>query len=437
MNYEKWLQMGKSKGIDDLEIFSERIRRLQLSIYQGKLDQHIESDVESVKIRGIYKKKQSTIRFESMDDDHVSMMLDQLKENATAISVEEPAIIFEGSPSYPEVPIEMFDFQAIDITQKIKLVKDLEATILASPDVKTVQSTAYHEIDSTTTLVNSKGLSLSRQNTFAYAYAIGVFEREGDIKTAYDIKLVKSFDAFDANAMAEETIRKGLAKLGGSSVPSKAYPVVFSNEMFSDILNVFTTIFSGESAYRNLTALKDKVGDVIAKDHITLIDDPLHPEAHFQTPFDDEGVACFPKHIVDKGVFKGFVHNLKTSKIFNLEPTGNGFSGGVRMTNFYLKPGDQSFDEVIKDIDEGIYITDLVGLHAGVKTVSGDFSLQAGGQRIKDGKLDHPVKMIVVSGNFFDVLKNVEAIGSDLKFNLSGVGSPCVKIKSLMIAGEA
>lgn len=435
--YQDWIALGKKKGITDLEVFAVRNRSLSLTVYQGKLDAHVQSDVEQVTIRGIYDGKLSTIRFENHGQENVNHLLNQLMDNAKALTVSEPAIIFEGSPSYPEVKEERFDFSHIPVTTKIQLLQDLERFILAHEKVAQVQNASYQEVDTQTTLVNSKGLHLFKRNTYAYAYAIGVFKQDDDIKTAYDVKLVKDFHDFDAKAMADETIRQGVLKLGGRSIPTGSYPVVFSNEQFADLLSTFTSIFSGEASYRNLTALKDKVGQQVFGENIHLIDDPLHPDSHFKIPFDDEGVACQRREVVDKGVFKGFNHNLKTAAIFKQQPTGNGFNGGISPTNLYLQPTSQSFDEMIASIQDGVYITDLVGLHAGVKAVSGDFSLQASGIKIIKGKLDHAVKMIVVSGNFYDMMKRVKGISSDLKFQLSGIGSPSVYIENLMIGGEA
>ena len=435
--YQEWIDLGLSKGITDLQVFSVRNKSLKLSVYQGKLDQHVVSDVESVTVRGIYNNKLSTVRFENFSNLNVSKMLNQLIENAKALTVVEPAIIYAGSKSYPEVKDELFDFGSVPVTEKIDMLKKLEQHILDNEFVTQVQSTMYQELDTKTTLVNSKGLHLQRHNTYAYAYAIGVFQKGEDIKTAYDIKLAKKFSEFNAKEMAETTIKQGVSKLGGISIKTGSYPVVFSNEMFADVLDVFTSIFSGEAAYRNLTPLKDKVGKQIAGTHINLIDDPLHPDAYFKNPFDDEGVACQKRYVVKNGVFTGFNHSLKTASIFKEEPTGNGFNGGISTTNFYIEPTLTSFDKLIIDIKDGVYITDLVGLHAGVKVVSGEFSLQASGFKIVNGKIDHPVKMIVVSGNFFEALNHVTGIGSDFKFNLSGIGSPSVYIESLMIGGEA
>lgn len=435
--YQDWLKLGLSKGITDLEIYAVKNRSLKLSLYQQKLDQHVESQVESITIRGIYNQKLSTVRFENLSLSHVNQMLDQLIENAKALTVVEPAIIYEGSKDYPKIDEENFDFSSVPVLDKINLLKSLEQGILNCKSVAQVQTTQYQEVDSVTTLVNSKGLNLSRRQSYAYAYAIGVFKKDdSDIQTAYDIKLAKTFSDFNVEDMIQTTLSMGLAKLGGKSIPTKAYPVIFNNEMFSDILNVFSSIFSGEAAYRNMTSLKSKVGEKIFDAKISLVNDPLHPNAFFKVPFDDEGVACGKRYVVNQGVFTGFNHNLKTAKLFNTEPTGNGFGGGIQMANFVLEPGLTSLEDMIKGMNDGVLITDLVGLHAGVKTISGEFSLQASGQKIENGKIAHPVKMIVVSGNFFEMMNKVMTLGSDLKFNLSGVASPSVLIESLMISGE-
>jgi PmbA protein len=259
---------------------------------------------------------------------------------------------------------------------------------------------------------------------------------ETDIQTAYDIKLAKKFTDFNPKDMAKTTMNMGVAKLGGKSIPTGSYPVIFSNEMFSDMLGVFSSIFSGEQAFRNMTPLKTKVNEKIFDEKINLVNDPMHIDAYFKPTFDDEGVASQKRHVIKNGVFTGFNHNLKTAKIFNTEPTGNSFGSSIQMANFVLEPGHRNSEDIIKGISNGVLITDLIGLHAGVKTVSGEFSLQAAGQKIENGKIAYPVKMIVLSGNFFDMMNHVVEIGSDLKFSLSGVASPSVHIESLMIGGE-
>lgn len=211
---------------------------------------------------------------------------------------------------------------------------------------------------------------------------------------------------------------------------------MFSNEMFGSILSAYSSIFTGESAFRGLTKLVGKQGIKIASDIVNLIDDPFKEEALFKVPFDDEGVAANKRYWIKEGSFTDFAHNLKTAEIFKTNPTGNGYTSGIGPSNLYLEPQNNSLDEVLGTINNGLYITDLVGLHAGVETVSGDFSLQAAGFSIVDGKIADAVDMIVVSGNFFNLLKDVEMIANDFKFGLSGIGSAAVKIKELTIGGK-
>ncbi|MDL2292395.1 TldD/PmbA family protein [Acholeplasma sp. OttesenSCG-928-E16] len=434
--YQKWIELGLSKGLKALEIYAVKSISLNVTVYQGKVDKCVKSEVEQATIRGIYRGKMGSVSIENFNDQDVSNYLDELIANAKVVTVSEPAIIYKGAKKYPTVADEKSDLSEVPLSAKIDFAKKLEAEVLKNKYCAQVQSTIYIESQTVTRIVNSKGLNLTRNANYCGAYAVGVFAKGEDIQTAYDIKIVKNFHELDPVAMGKATVKKGVAKLGGSSLPSGEYPVVFDNTTFADILSVYSSIFSAEACYRNLTPLKGKVGEKIALESITLVDDPLNKKALFKIPFDDEGVPCKKKKLIDKGVFTGFINNLKSAKLLGDKPSGNGFHGSVSPTNLILEPGKLSLKDLLAPIKDGIYITELSGLHAGVNTSSGDFSLQAAGFKIKDGKLDHPVKMIVVSGNFFTLLNNVAGIGKDLKLNEDGLGSPSVHISSLMIGGQ-
>lgn len=436
MNTKQWIELGLSKGLSDVEISVSVSESLKLVSYEGKIEQNTISDMSTVSIRGVYKGNMGKVRFEYISDEHVSKMLDKVIENAEVLTVKEPAIIYEGSKEYPEVKQNDFDFSSVPMTKKVADLIELETRIRQNEKVSNVQTAVYQENSSGAILTNSKGLHLTRKNRFAYAYGVGVFKEGEEITTAYEFDIFKQYDTFDPKKLADLTIEKGLKKLGATSLPTKFYPVVFSNETFSDLLSVFSGLYSAEAAYRHLTPYENKVGEVIAQKNFNLIDDPLHDKAYFQVPFDDEGVACKKKYIIKDGVFQGFINDLKMASMTNQAPSGNSFNGGISTSNLYLEPSTTSFDTMISTIQDGVYITELVGLHAGVKTISGEFSLQASGFRIESGKITSPVNMIVVSGNFFEVMNALEGIAEDLKFDTSGYGSPSVYVKLLSISGE-
>lgn len=431
-----WINIGLKKGFSDVEIYLTRNKSLELEVYQGKVEALSNSDVTKIIIKGIYDDKMVRGSLENLNDEAVSEVFDKLILNAKTITVKEPAVIFEGSKEYPEIIENDFDFDSVKMDDKINYLIDLEKIVLNEPLVKQVESTAYYESYGETKIINSKGLNLFKKHNFAYSYAYAIFEKDGDIKTGFDVKLIKNFNELDAKKDALLTINDGLSKLGGIPLKTGSYETVFSSKTFTEMLSVFDDLFSGEAAYRNLTLFKDKKGELIANPKVTLWDDALNKLAPFQHSFDDEGVASFPKKIIDKGVFTGFLHNLKTAAIFNETPTGNSFGGGISPATLYLEPGELSFDELIKEVKEGFYVNDLVGLHAGVNSSSGDFSLQASGSYIKNGKIEHAVKMVVLSGNWFKLLKSIKEIGNDLKFEISGVGSPTVNVGNLTVSSD-
>ena len=155
-------------------------------------------------------------------------------------------------------------------------------------------------------------------------------------------------------------------------------------------------------------------------------------------PFDSEGVLTYPKSLIENGIFKTALYNLKTANKAGIKSTGNGFKG-IGYANLIVEPGNTSFDGLCEKVGNGLYITDLSGLHAGVNPISGDFSLLCEGYLIKDGKVGGAVEQITVSDNFYDVLKKIDCIGNDVIAEPDGAGelfAPSLLIKNISIAGE-
>ncbi|TVY12382.1 metallopeptidase TldD-related protein [Candidatus Phytoplasma pini] len=436
INYKKWFQKSLQYNFDSLEIIFNEKQSLNITLEDTNISKHTKSDLILFTIKGLYKNKKSVISLEKINDNMIDDVLQILKNKTEILTSKEKDFIFEGSLVYPSIRQDNFDFTQIDLKEKYNLLFALKEKLFESSYLKIIDSIDYYEKSFKHHLVNSKGLILEESGSFAAIYATCVFQKDNDITEITKVLAVKKFENFDISKFAKEIVNLGERKVGAKSLISQTYSVVFSNEIFADLLEIFSNIFNGMRAYRGLTKLKDQEGKQIASTKVTLIDDPLSEEAFSQHRFDDEGVACYTKSIVEKGFFKQFVHNLKTAHIFQTKPTGNGFDDSISMGNFYLKKGDKSLEEIISPINNGVYIDYLIGLHAGVNDINGDFSIQAGGFRIEKGIITTPVKLIVVSGNFLDILQNIKAIANDFIFQTSGFGSASVYVGELSIAGE-
>ena len=185
---------------------------------------------------------------------------------------------------------------------------------------------------------------------------------------------------------------------------------------------------------------------MIASDKITLIDDPMRDGCMAQTAFDGEGVATYKKTVIDGGVLNTLLYDIATAEKEGRESTGNGQRSGyaepvtIEPYSFYICAGDKSFEDMIGELDDGIYITAMKGLHAGADAVTGDFSIDSEGFRIRDGKICEAIKSFTVAGNFFEMLRGIKEVANDLSFGLpSGFtvyGAPSILVPDMSIAGE-
>ncbi|MDV3173772.1 MAG: metallopeptidase TldD-related protein, partial [Candidatus Phytoplasma stylosanthis] len=425
------------KGFTALEILTNEKKTMTLNLEDGKINENIQSDLLEVVIKGLYKNKKSSLYLEKIEESKIDEVLESLKVQISVLNSKEKDIIFKGSKSYPVIPEYNFNFSSVELEKKNNLLFQFEKELLnKSSFLKKIDFISYSEVFLKEKIVNSEGLELEQKNSFASLSVECVFKKNEVIETISDNFPVKKINEFNISEYAKKIINLGEKKMDSCSIESKNYPTVFSNKIFAKLLQSFSSIFSGISVYRNLTKLKNKKNQQIASSQVTIIDDPLNKNAFFQYKFDDEGVACQKKTIIEEGILKQFIHNLKTSLIFKVEPTGNFFNDSISMSNCYLKEGKKSLEEIISSIKEGVYIDFLMGLHAGINTISGDFSLQAGGFKIEKGKITYPIKMIIVSGNFFELLLDIKEISNDLFFKTSGFGSPSVYIENLTIAGQ-
>ena len=440
MNYQELINRAKAAGFSDLEIYEDSSSTLSIAIFNGVVDKNQLSDISTVTIRGIYQGKMAYLSLENKTED-LDFVLENLINNASCLTTDEEFEIFQGSDAYPQDRAINSDFSKYTNFDKIELLKKLESKVKAADKrIAFVPYCNYEEEKTMIRIVNSKGLDIVKQNEFCAVLVQAVAKENDDSQSGFEVQVKLRFDELDIDKVCEDAVRKTVSMLNAKPVPSKTYPVVVENEAMTSLLAAFQSIFSGEAGIKKITPLLGKENNQIMSELITIVDDPLKSDAISVEPFDDEGVACYQKEVVKDGVFKTFLHNLKTAKYFKTTSTGNGFKSGagigVRGANLYIAPGKLTKEELLKDINEGLLVTSFEGLHAGVNPISGDFSLKTSGFLIKNGQIERAVTLIVAAGNFLKLMNNVEEVGSDLDLSYQGIGAPSIKFKGIAISGD-
>lgn len=434
---------AKEAGFDECEIYYSDGESISISVYEGEVEKYNLAKSFGLSFRGKVNGKMGYSYTEILDEAAIDMLVNSAKNSANLIENEDLQFIYEGDKKYSEVKTYSEELENIDPGKMIDLALDLEKEAKNySEKVVNINGCKISYSSSSYGIYNTKGLELTNKGNILTSYVVPVVQDESGKNDGVGYVIASSIDEVNPKQMAAQGVEEALSKLGGKSIASGTYNTILYNEAMVQLLETFASTFSGDAAQKGLSLLKGKEGEMVASEIVTIIDDPLMDDGLASVPFDDEGVATFTKALISRGKLVTLLHNLKTAHKQGIKTTGNGFkasyasSVGVSPSNLYIQKGTMSLDDLMKEIGEGVIITDLAGLHSGANTVSGDFSLAAKGFYVENGKKTFPVEQITLAGNYFDLLKNIVAIGSDLKFPMSNVGSPSVIVKGLSIAGK-
>ncbi len=289
-------------------------------------------------------------------------------------------------------------------------------------------------------LANSHGFVGEYSRSYCSVAAVPIAQTEdGGMQRDYWFSVARMLKKLDApekvgRIAAERTIRR----LGARRVKTARVPVVFDPMVSTSILEHIFEGINGDSVYRGASFLAGKLGEKIAGDNLTVIDDGTIPGGFGTSPFDGEGIPTRRTVVIENGVLKSYLLNTYTAKKLGLQTTANASRGlagtpGIGPGNYFLQPGQKSAKELIANIKEGLYVTEFLG--QGVNLVTGDYSRGASGLWISNGELGYPVEEITVAGNLKDLFFNISEIASDLEFRGS-VAAPTIRVDGLTVGGE-
>ena len=440
---EKLFEEANKAGFEEYEIYYADGESLSINIYEGEVEKYKLNTAFGLSFRGKINGKMGYSYSEILDEEAIKTLIENAKSAALTIENDDVKFIYEGDKEYKEIDCFKKELEGINPDKYIELALQMEKECKKQCDkVINFSSCAIGYGKSTYGIINSKGLNLKNERNSLSAYVIPIIEADGEKYDGMGYVLAQKLDDIKPDELAKRAIEEATSRIGGKSIPSGNYKIIINNEAMVSLLGTFSSIFNSEQAQKGLSLLQGKEGEIIASDIVTLIDDPHLKDGLGTCSFDDEGVATYTKEIVTNGKLNTLLYNLKTANKAGVKSTGNGCKSsyastvGVSETNFYIKPGEKTFDELCEIVKDGVIITEFAGLHSGASSVTGDFSLAAKGFMIENGKKTFPVEQITIAGNFFTLLKDIEEVGCDLKFPMSSIGSPSIIVKELSIAGK-
>ena len=438
--YDLFFKLAKEAGIEEAELYFSENRSLSISLFHGEIDKFSDNNGYTILARGMINGKFGAASCDVWNKQTAQFLVREIAANARVIENEDPMFIFEGSPKYKKVNTFNANLGKISIEDKIALLRELETkTRVYDPRIVEIGMVEYEESSSKTTLLNSKGLKLSQTSNYYIFFGQAVATDGQVTKSSFEYFLDNDFSKFDVDKLAAKIGKSAVDQLGGEACNSAVYRAVLAPEVVRSFLSSLMSHVDAEEVQKKSSLFLGKLGQKVLSNKITIEDRPLERNV-FARWFDDEGVATYNKQIVKNGVLQTYLYNLTTAAKDGVQSTGNGYRAGGKMGTsaafLVLKPGKKSKEELFQELGDGVYITDVSGLHAGLNEQSGSFSLQSSGFLIKNGKIDRGLDIITISGNLLEVFNDVLAVGSDIETSYNGVSAPSLLIKKINVSGK-
>jgi PmbA protein len=323
---------------------------------------------------------------------------------------------------------------------KIELAKKVEKLAMIDPRITKSAGSGYGEGEGEVFLANSYGLLKSAKSS-ACSFSVSVVAEKGEQKSSGGESCGRRFyaDLKPAEEVAAKAARDAYSMLDPRPVKTQKAAVIFDKEVAYALLGGILGAINGESVLQGASFLGKKMGQRIASELVTLIDDGTRQKGMGSEPFDGEGVPTQKRILLDKGILKGFLYNTIVAKRAGLKSTGNASRGGftslpgIGPHNFYMAAGQAKPEDIIKATKTGFWLKEVTGY--GINPVNGNFSGGASGFWIEDGKVAFPVKGLTIAATADEMLNGIDLVADDLDLDRT-MTAPTFRIKLMQIGGE-
>lgn len=424
---------ARKLGADAVHAVAADGRSTEISILDGKIEKVEQSEARDISLKVYAGKSSASISGSVLTREAIH----RLAETALNVARLAPPDPYAGvaDPELLAKDIPDLDLAANDLPDP-KGLEDLarraEAAGLAITGVSKSGGAGASRSETTAGIVISNGFAQGYRRTGVGVSMSAVAGQGLGMQRDYDYSSAIHFaDLRDPETIGRTAGERAVKRLDSRKVKSQSVPVIYDRRVASGLIGHLLGAINGAAIARGTSFLKDRMGQEVFGPHITIVEDPFIKRGLGSRPFDGEGLACHKRNLIENGVLTGWVLDLRSARQLGLKPTGQGSRGGPSTSNVYLPPGEQSPEDQIRSISQGLYVTELIG--SSINGVTGDYSRGASGFWIENGELTFPVSEITIAGNLKDMFRTIQP-ASNLEFRAS-VNAPNCLVEGLTIAG--
>jgi PmbA protein len=437
------LDAARAKGASDGDVMMAESDSFFVTVRLGEVEKISQAQEKRLGLRLFFGKSSASASTSDISKGSIDRLIEATSAMARATARDE----FSGLPA-PEAlarsfrDLDLYDGEArsLSVEERTRLALAAERAALDSdPRISNSEGSEFSNVFGRIIYANSHSFTGEYRGSSFNLSVIPVAASSKGMQRDYWYSSDRKYSRLaSAESVGKKAAERAVRRLGARKVKTREVPVVYEPEAAASLLRQLASATSGYTLYKGASFLAGKLGAKIASDQVTVIDDGLIAGGLGSKPFDAEGLPTRTKKIVDKGVLQSYLLDTYSGKKLGLESTGNasrsvGEPPGVSATNLFLTAGPYRADEILKSVEDGFYVTELIGF--GVNLVTGDYSRGAAGLWIHKGELAYPVEEVTIAGNLKEMLQNIEMVGNDLEMR-QRISSPTIKISRMTVAGD-
>ena len=429
---------------EQVEAYVSRGTHTSVRVFGGDVESLSSAQSEGVGIRVITGHRQGFAYAASLDPDVVAETLAEARDNAVFGEVDEFLGLAEPDGVEP-CDLDLYRPELADFPTERKVDLALEAekaTKAADPRIKGVESADYGDSMFEGAIATSTGIRVSSRRTTCSIWSSAMADDGRGTQTGYGYSVARTPEDLDVEKAARDAAEKATRLLGAVKPATQQLTVILEPNISASFIGIVSSLLSGMSVLKGRSFLADKLGEQVAVSLLTLVDDPTNPEAWGSSQFDGEGLASRRNVLIENGVVRMFLQNSYTGRRSGLASTGNAVRGGFRSTPgvgsraLSLTPGDLDQPGLLAQVGDGVLIQSVTGMHSGVNSVTGGFSVGIQGLMVRNGEIAEPVREATIASTLQRMMNDVVAVGGDLEWLPGGAAGMTLAIGDVTLSGS-
>ena len=433
---EKVLEKASLKGADfsDVVIIGNVSKNIGCRL--GKIEEIEQSETQILGLRTFIGEKNAITSTNNFNKESINETIDRVIE-MTKLTPDDPlpGLASQTTTKIPE--LDLYDSKDLDADQLKKLALEIEDKSLEVEGINNSNGSSVSQSKSSVYLATSEGFSNGYKKSNFSASCSVIAGNSTNMQTDFDFDSKVFFsDLRNSSDIGVKAAENTLSKCNPKKINTCKLDVVFHPRVARTLLAHFASLVNGSAIVRGSSFLKEKLNQKIFKDEINIIDNPNIIRGLSSKPFDDEGCSMEKIDLVENGFLKNWILDTTTSKQLGIISNSRA-SRGVSSppipspTNMFIDKGSKSSKQILSEVNNGFYVTDLIG--QGVNLITGDYSRGASGFKIENGEISFPINEVTIADNLIDMFKKM-TIANDLEF-LYSINTPTLAIEGMTIAG--